>query len=62
MKMGNLTATQITTGTTVYNQRRTFRYPCENCSEVLRLAGMTRNVFDTYIRTAVLPYFDPNVT
>lgn len=61
-KMVNLTAPQITTGTASYNTRRTFRYPCENCTQVLVLAGMTQNVFNTYIRTVIIPTFDPNVT
>lgn len=61
-RMDDLTTQQITTGTASYNTRRTFRYPCENCTQVLLLAGMTQTVFNTYIRTVIIPTFDPNVT
>lgn len=53
--------TNLDPGTLSYNTPMTFRYPCENCTEVLQLAGMTQNVFNTYIEDEVI-HFDQNIT
>lgn len=59
-KMVNLNGQQITAGTVSYNTIGTFRKPCPNCTQVLILAGMTENTFNTYIRV-VVTVFDPEV-
>lgn len=59
-QMKDLEAADITAGTVSYDTIKTYRYPCENCYQVLEVVGIPKDDYNSYIINTVKT-FDNNV-